>query len=387
MLKNNDASRRLADRFIFWLSTLVSLNLVVQCMNDLIESNMKSGKFTIGLAVCALIFWMFYFIHRTHLFSRTFSTHGTAFVCLLLFVFLGFYNPYQTSALGMIFLFYPVMMSLFSDKKLFLGWSMLSYLFLAVFLLHEPNGRQISGLDKQNVMEWGSLVLGSFILGWVILIHFSYVRGIFRQECEERNKNYVFRMLHSLIPIVERKSQTSAKEIEQMAGLIKRIISEFAEEDVQDWEIQLISLVHYVSRIKWPDYVFEKQGKLTSYEYEIVQEHCYMGRDLLGDYPSFKRVIEAISYHHERFDGTGYPFQLKGESIPLLAQVLGIAESYLAMTTPRSYREALMPEEAYKEIKSMEGMGFEQKLVRALGLALHFREPVENDSKVTHLVG
>ena len=71
----------------------------------------------------------------------------------------------------------------------------------------------------------------------LILTHFSYVRGMFRQESNEHNKSYVFRMLHSLIPIVERKSQTSAKEIEQMSGLIKRMVSELPEADVQDWEM------------------------------------------------------------------------------------------------------------------------------------------------------
>lgn len=386
MLRNSDAPRRLANQFIFWISALITLTLVLQIMNWLIDPNEKTGKFTIGLAFCSLMNWMFYFLHRTQLFSRTFSTHGTAFVCLLMFVFMGFYNPYQTSGTGIIFLFYPIMLSLFLDKKLFFSWSVPSYLFFVVFVLHRLKW-PLTGNDLQELIMWGFFMVGSLVLGWLVISHFSYVRDMFHQESSERNKKHVFRMLHSLIPIVERKSQTSAKEIEQMSGLIKRIVSEFPEEEAHDWEIQLISLVHYVSRIKWPDYVFEKQGKLTSYEYEIVQEHCFVGRDLFGDYPSFRRVIEAISFHHERYDGTGYPFQLKGDSIPLLAQVLGIVESYLAMTTPRSYREALMPEDAFKEIQAMEGMGFEKRMVRALGHALHFTEPVENGSKVTPLVG
>lgn len=387
MLRHNDAPRRLADRVIFWLSVLVSLNLVFQIFNWLFTENQYSTRYTIGLAACTLIYWMFYFVHRTQVFSRTFSTHGTAFVCLLLFVFLGFYNPFQSIAMGVVFLLYPIMMSLFLDKKLFIGWSIPSYLFFAVFLLHDLNWQPITELKQQFIIAWCLFSLGSFILGLIILSHFKYVRGLFHRESDERNKGYVFRMLHSLIPIVERKSQTTAKEIDQMTGLIKRMLAEFPEVEVHDWEIQLISLVHYVSRIKWPDYVFEKQGKLTSYEYEIVQEHCFVGRDLLGDYHSFRRVIEAISFHHERFDGTGYPFQLKGESIPLLAQILGIVESFLAMTTPRSYREALMPEEAYKEIQGMEGTGFDPKIVLALGRALHFTVPLNKESQVTPLVG
>ncbi len=237
------------------------------------------------------------------------------------------------------------------------------------------------------MLTWGTLAFGSFIVGWIILTHVSYLRDGFMEESDDRNKRYVFRMIHSLIPIVERKSQTTAKEIDQMTALIKRIMEEFPDEAIRDWEIQLISLIHYVSRIKWPDYVFEKQGKLTSYEYEIIQEHCFLGRDLFEDHPSFRRVIEAISFHHERFDGTGYPFQLKGDEIPLPAQVLGIVESYLAMTTPRSYREALPPEEAFKEIQAMENLGFESRIVHALRRALKFPEKLEGDSKATPMVG
>ncbi|MGC5325271.1 HD-GYP domain-containing protein [Brevibacillus sp. SYSU BS000544] len=382
-----DPSRRLADRFIFWLSVLVSIHLVLLTTSGILGIMNVSYKFMIGLAISTLINWTFFFLHRTHLFSRTFSTHGTAFICLLLIVFLCFYNPIEFSEMWVLFLLYPVIISFFLDKKLYLLWSTISYVFYAMFLFLDQYYMEHSSNFEQLVFAWGSFALGSYMVGWIILTHLIQIKESLSREGEENNKKNAFRMLHSLIPIVERKSQTSAKEIEETYALMKRVVQKYPEESVADWELQLISLAHYVSRIKWPDYVFEKQGKLTSYEYEIVQEHCFIARDLFGDYASYKRVIDAINFHHERFDGTGYPFQLKGEAIPLLAQILGIVESYLAMTTARAYREALTPEEAFKEIQSMAGQGFQQHLVDVLQSSLAISEEQKDESKVTHLVG
>lgn len=387
MERQSDPSRRLADRFIFWLSVLVSINLVLLTASWMLGIMNVSYKFVIGLAISTLINWTFFFLHRTHLFSRTFSTHGTAFICLLLIVFICFYNPIEFSEMWVLFLLYPVIISLFLDKKLYMLWSTVSYVFYAILLIFDQHYMGHNSYVQQMVFAWGSFAFGSYVVGWIILTHLVQIKETMNREGEERNKKYAFRMLHSLIPIVERKSQTSAKEIEETYTLMKRIVQKYPDESIQDWEIQLISLVHYVSRIKWPDYVFEKQGKLTSYEYEIVQEHCFIARDLFGDYPSYKRIVEAINFHHERYDGTGYPFQLKGEAIPLLAQVLGIVESYLAMTTARAYREALTPEEAFKEIQSMSGQGFDEQLVKLLQCSLSFPNELRSESKVTHLVG
>lgn len=382
-----DPSRRLADRFIFWLSVLVSIHLVLLTTSGILGIMNVSYKFMIGLAISTLINWTFFFLHRTHLFSRTFSTHGTAFICLLLIVFLCFYNPIEFSEMWVLFLLYPVIISFFLDKKLYLLWSTISYVFYAMFLFLDQYFMEHNSNFEQLIFAWVSFALGSYMVGWIILTHLAQIKESLIREGEENNKKNAFRMLHSLIPIVERKSQTSAKEIEETYALMKRVVQKYPEESVADWELQLISLAHYVSRIKWPDYVFEKQGKLTSYEYEIVQEHCFIARDLFGDYASYKRVIDAINFHHERFDGTGYPFQLKGEAIPLLAQILGIVESYLAMTTARAYREALTPEEAFKEIQSMAGQGFQQQLVNVLQSSLAIPEEQKDESKVTHLVG
>ncbi|MBP1964806.1 HD-GYP domain-containing protein [Paenibacillus aceris] len=82
---------------------------------------------------------------------------------------------------------------------------------------------------------------------------------------------------------------------------------------VQEWEIDLLSLLHFVSRIKLPDYMFEKEGKLS--EFEFVQEHCYMAKELCEGIPDFQEVEKSFLYHHEKVDGTGYPYCLGG-SIP-----------------------------------------------------------------------
>nr|WP_286672622.1 HD domain-containing phosphohydrolase [Cohnella hashimotonis] len=116
--------------------------------------------------------------------------------------------------------------------------------------------------------------------------------------------------------------------------------------------------------------MFEKEGKLTGFELEVVKEHCFMAKELCEGVPGFAEIQNAFLYHHERVDGTGYPYRLKADRIPMLSQMLGLAEVYLAMTTERSYRRAMSRTEAYEEIRKLSGTAFRPDLVEALGRTL-----------------
>jgi putative two-component system response regulator len=107
---------------------------------------------------------------------------------------------------------------------------------------------------------------------------------------------------------------------------------------------------HDIGKIALPDSILLKPGALTRDEFERVKEHPVVGDRLCGDLRALSRVRSIVRHHHERLDGSGYPDGLRGDEIPLLAQIIGVVDVFDAMTTNRPYRAARTPEEALQEL-------------------------------------
>ncbi len=128
------------------------------------------------------------------------------------------------------------------------------------------------------------------------------------------------------------------------------------------------SRLHDIGKIAIPEPLLLKPGSLTPEEYGLIQSHTTKGAELLS--PARKvafdpLVYNVLLYHHERWDGRGYPRGLAGHEIPEEARIVGLADAYEAMTAPRPYREAKTPEEALREIQELSGHQFDPRLVEA----------------------
>lgn len=135
----------------------------------------------------------------------------------------------------------------------------------------------------------------------------------------------------------------------------------WSEEEVQN--IHYIALLHDIGKIGVPDSVLNKPFKLTNIEFELIKKHTIMGAEILKDIKMFKDVNIGAKYHHERYDGKGYPSGLKGEEIPLVARVIGIVDSYDAMTSNRVYRKRLQDEVVKAELLKGRGTQFDPELI------------------------
>jgi putative two-component system response regulator len=122
-----------------------------------------------------------------------------------------------------------------------------------------------------------------------------------------------------------------------------------------------------------PDIVLRRPGRLTAEEFELVKSHTVIGEQLCGNLRSLQAVRPIVRHHHERFDGSGYPDRLCGEQIPLLAQITGIVDVYDAITSPRSYQEALTPEAAVTVLLEQAASGW-----RNPGLVEEFAEVIRS---------
>lgn len=127
-------------------------------------------------------------------------------------------------------------------------------------------------------------------------------------------------------------------------------------------EIETTGLLHDIGKIAIPERILLKPGKLTDEEFEIIKKHPEFGEHLINGIGKLKLISNWLKYHHERYDGKGYPEGLKGEKIPISSRIIAIADTYDAMTSTRSYRPALSHEEAMSEIQRCSGTQFDPKL-------------------------
>ena len=109
--------------------------------------------------------------------------------------------------------------------------------------------------------------------------------------------------------------------------------------------------LHDIGKVAVPDAVLRKPGPLTDEEYDVIKRHPVVGDELLGSLRSMRRVRSVVRHHHERLDGTGYPDGLKGDNVPLLAQIVGVVDVYDALTSVRPYKPAWTPARAYEALR------------------------------------
>lgn len=143
----------------------------------------------------------------------------------------------------------------------------------------------------------------------------------------------------------------------------KILAEEINYERIED--VVTSSKLHDIGKIAIPSRILNKPGKLTDEEYEIVKRHPVAGYNIIKDIDYFTDIKMGVKYHHERWDGKGYPVGLKGNEIPPIAQIVAIADVYDALTTDRAYRKAMSHEEAENIIVTGSGKAFNPELVNA----------------------
>ena len=128
--------------------------------------------------------------------------------------------------------------------------------------------------------------------------------------------------------------------------------------------LQYAAMLHDAGQISVPERVLMKRGGLTGSEYDIVKTHPLKGASILSRFRPLKPIVPIIMYHHENFDGTGYPKGLKGDDIPLSARILAVVGAFEAMITKKPYRRAMSINSAVKEVRKNSGIQFDPDIVK-----------------------
>ena len=171
-------------------------------------------------------------------------------------------------------------------------------------------------------------------------------------------------VLIGLVTAVDRKDHYTGRHSELVAAAAKALAEATGLSNETCSAVRLGGLLHDVGKIGVPDSVLRKPGKLTAAEMDAMRSHVALGEAIVINVPHQVEVQQAIAYHHERFDGRGYPRGLPGPEVPLIGRIMAIADAFAAMTADRPYRKGLTVREARREIRTHASTQFDPVLAQ-----------------------
>jgi diguanylate cyclase (GGDEF)-like protein len=170
-------------------------------------------------------------------------------------------------------------------------------------------------------------------------------------------------MIYGFARAIEAKDHYTRKHVEYTGVVAEEIAKALKLPSSEVENVKRAAVLHDLGKVGIEESILSKNGPLTNKEKEIVRSHPWIATQILREIHALRGAIPAILYHHERFDGRGYPLGLKGEEIPLSARIVAIADVYQALVSQRPYRKAYSKQQAIKIIKSEAGKHFDPQIV------------------------
>jgi HD-GYP domain-containing protein (c-di-GMP phosphodiesterase class II) len=185
-------------------------------------------------------------------------------------------------------------------------------------------------------------------------------------EARESKSRSWMALVRSLVQAVDAKSAWTRGHSERVASTATALGKKLLMSEVELARLERAAVLHDVGKIGVPEAILDKPASLTAEEMALVRRHPAMGAEILGELSDteYSGLREAVLYHHERWDGSGYPEGLKGEAIPLAARIIAIADVYDAITADRPYRAGMAEAEARAFIANGAGSLFDPQLAR-----------------------
>ena len=202
------------------------------------------------------------------------------------------------------------------------------------------------------------------INGLLLSLLLTFTNYKFAQIIVSRNQLYLG-SINSLLDSINAKDNYTLQHSLNVSYYSSLIAKEFGFSKRDVIRIENIAKLHDIGKIGIKDAILNKVGPLSDIEYETIKQHPLIGAQILSHLSKSNQFLSIVRSHHERFDGNGYPFGLKGEDIPLEARIVSVADTFDAMTTKRPYRPALSYEVAVQELVKNKGSQFDPEVVDA----------------------
>ncbi|MGM0898354.1 MAG: HD-GYP domain-containing protein [Bacillota bacterium] len=188
------------------------------------------------------------------------------------------------------------------------------------------------------------------------------------QMYDELNRMLIS-MIRTLATVLDARDPYTAGHSGRVANYSLWIAQKIGMEPSECEELYKAALLHDIGKIGIRDELLQKPGRLTKEEFSAIQQHTVIGAGILANMEpqqAMERSVETAKSHHERLDGSGYPEGLKGDEIPLFARIVGVADTFDAMTTARPYSKGRTQREGAEELRRCRGELFEERLVDAM---------------------
>ncbi|WP_281883568.1 HD-GYP domain-containing protein [Paenibacillus sp. YYML68] len=334
-----------------WLSALSSNHPIVRYISGF-QQKLTIG-WTLALAVAGVYFMLH--PHAVDFIPLTVRPLNYSLVMLtVLFNLWAIYRYYRSYLYSR----FPLQLAIILSS----GW-----LIVAQFII-------ITGQSWR--LSWWSyhfLLLGSMLVMIAGLIRqytakrsfTAALRALFITDPVERITSNISPSIQALMAATEQKDMYTAGHNFRVTRYALMLAEELQLGPAQLRALAQGTIIHDVGKIRTPDSILNKPGMLTPEERRIIELHPIHGFDMCKGLGFMKEELEIIRYHHECWDGTGYPDQLKGESIPLMARIVAVADVYDALTSERAYRAAMPHAEAMSFIAARSGSQFDPVCVKA----------------------
>lgn len=238
-----------------------------------------------------------------------------------------------------------------------------------------PERAILTGYWKMSVLK---MPVFWVLLGCLIVVVFFGLLNLllwyrtekYRMQIEKDDEMIRQAML-TMTDFIDAKDSYTKGHSSRVAIYAQELAKRLGVPDADRKNLYYIALMHDCGKVGVPDAVLKKPGKLTDDEFRLIQAHATVGNHLLTHFTSIPDISDGAHYHHERFDGSGYPEGLKGEEIPYVARIICIADAVDAMSTNRCYRDRLSEQELIDELEDHAGKQFDPEMVPAMIELIH----------------
>ena len=208
---------------------------------------------------------------------------------------------------------------------------------------------------------------GMVIVGGIMYMMILFCISLYRREEKRKNLHRLFEQttmaLANAIDAKDEYTRGHSTRVAKYSGMIAERLGKSRDEC---WQIYYIALLHDVGKIGVDKNIINKRGRLTDEEYDAIKQHPVMGAHILESIEVYPDLVIGAKYHHERWDGSGYPEGLAGDAIPETARIISVADAYDAMTSRRSYRGPFSQERVREELLKCSGTQFDPDIVQVM---------------------
>ncbi len=224
---------------------------------------------------------------------------------------------------------------------------------------------------KTLIYELDALTYTSLFITAILIISFyvivrniEYMNEALKAQKEIRALSV--EVMEALAHTIDAKDEYTRGHSIRVAGYSKMIAEKMGMSEEECNNIYYMGLLHDIGKIGVPNEIINKPAKLTDEEYDVVKKHPATGSEILAEIKTRPELATGARWHHEKFDGSGYPDHKKAEDIPIEARIIAVADSYDAMTSNRSYRDYLPQDRVRSEIEKNIGTQFDEAPARCM---------------------